>query len=121
MRDVEISFLKRAGAKAPNPNEIVAFGGVFAGREWQMTPGAIISAITHGVYAFHIIVFDEVVSLCVKKNGTLGTPKDIDQLNLLETLPDGNQEKPNPETVTVTTTKNVANGVKKQTSKKFTK
>jgi len=123
MRDIEVSFVELAGAKAKDPDEIVLLGGVYGGREWSMRPEAMAVAIDRGLYAFHAVCFEEVLPIVLVRNGAgkvcgLGTPKDVGPLRLLLTLPGRASGKSDGSTVTVTKTRNLNKNVKKTVATK---
>lgn len=127
MRDIEISFVEKAGPKAKDPDAIVSLGGVYAGRPWSMRPEALAMAIDRGLYAFHAVIFEEVLPVVLVRNAAgkiagLGTPKDIGPLKLLLTLPGPEALPRGPErTVTVTSTRSLGENTKKQTVRKTVK
>ena len=133
MRDIEVSWVELAGAKkagagksaviATDPDEIVLLGGVCGGREWSMRPEAMAMAIDRGLYAFHVVCFEEVLPVVLVKNAAgkvcgLGTPKDVGPLKLLLTLPGKPDGKGEGSTVTVTKTRSLNKNVKKSVATK---
>ena len=128
MKDIEVSWVELAGVKktgagkgavvATDPDEIVLLGGVYGGREWSMRPEAMAMAIDRGLYAFHVVCFEEVLPVVLVRNAAgkvcgLGTPKDVGPLKLLLTLPGRPDGKGEGSTVTVTKTRNLNKNVKK--------
>ena len=82
-------------------------------------------AIDRGLYAFHVVVFEEVLPVVLIRNAAgkvcgLGTPKDIGPLKLLLTLPGRSFSKGDEKTVTVTKTRNTASKAKKTVATKKT-
>lgn len=127
MRDIEVSWVELAGPKAKNPDEIVLLGGVYGGRGWSMRPEAMAMAIDRGLYAFHAVIFEEVLPVVLVRNAAgkvcgIGTPRDMGPLKLLLTLARQGAEKGGADkTVTVTKTRNMSAKAKKTVAVKSTK
>ena len=128
MRDIEVSWVELAGVKkagagksavaAADPDEILLLGGVYGGREWSMRPEAMAMAIDRGLYAFHVVCFEEVLPVVLVRNAAgkvcgLGTPKDVGPLKLLLTLPGRDSGKSEGSAITVTKTRTVNKNLKK--------
>jgi len=127
MKDIEVSWVELAGVKktgagksavVSDPDEIMLLGGVYGGREWSMRPEAMAMAIDRGLYAFHVVCFEEVLPVVLVRNAAgkvcgLGTPKDVGPLKLLLTLPGKPDGKGEGSTVTVTKTRSLNKNVKK--------
>lgn len=125
MRDIEVSWVELAGPKAKDPDQLMLLGGTYGGREWSMRPEAMAMAIDRGLYAFHAVVFEEVLPVVLIKNAAgkvcgLGTPKDVGPLKLLLTLPGRSSSKGDEKTVTVTKARNLGAGAKKTVATKKT-
>ena len=126
MRDIEVSWVELAGPKAKDPDAIVLLGGTYGGRGWSMRPEAMAMAIDRGLYAFHAVIFEEVLPVILVRNASgkvsgIGTPKDVGPLKLLLTLARSGPEKGNEKSVTVTKTRNVGARAKKTVAVKSTK
>lgn len=126
MRDIEVSWVELAGPKAKDPDEIVLLGGTYGGRGWSMRPEAMAMAIDRGLYAFHAVIFEEVLPVVLVRNAAgkvcgIGTPRDVGPLKLLLTLARSGPEKGNEKSVTVTKTRNVGARAKKTVAVKSSK
>ena len=126
MRDIEVSWVELAGPKAKDPDEIVLLGGTYGGRGWSMRPEAMAMAIDRGLYAFHAVIFEEVLPVVLVRNAAgkvcgIGTSKDVGPLKLLLTLARSGPEKGNEKSVTVTKTRNIGARAKKTVAVKSTK
>lgn len=127
MRDIEVSWVELAGPKAKDPDAIVLLGGTYGGRGWSMRPEAMAMAIDRGLYAFHAVIFEEVLPVVLVRNAAgkvcgIGTPKDVGPLRLLLTLArSGNEKSSSEKSVTVTKTRNIGAKAKKTVAVKSTK
>lgn len=126
MRDIEVSWVDLAGPKAKDPDAIILLGGVYGGRGWSMRPEAMAMAIDRGLYAFHAVIFEEVLPVVLVRNAAgkvcgIGTSKDVGPLKLLLTLARSGPEKGNEKSVTVTKTRNIGARAKKTVAVKSTK
>ena len=127
MRDIEVSWVELAGPKAKDPDAIVLLGGTYGGRGWSMRPEAMAMAIDRGLYAFHAVIFEEVLPVVLVRNASgkvcgIGTPKDVGPLKLLLTLArSGNEKSSSEKSVTVTKTRNIGAKAKKTVAVKSTK
>ena len=127
MRNIEVSWVELAGPKAKDPDEIVLLGGTYGGRVWSMRPEAMAMAIDRGLYAFHAVIFEEVLPVVLVRNASgkvcgIGTPRDVGPLKLLLTLARSGPEKSSGDkTVTVTKTRNLSAKAKKTVAVKSTK
>ena len=127
MRDIEVSWVELAGPKAKDPDAIVLLGGTYGGRAWSMRPEAMAMAIDRGLYAFHAVIFEEVLPVVLVRNTAgkvcgIGTPRDVGPLRLLLTLArQGVEKSSSDKTVTVTKTRNVGARAKKTVAVKSTK
>ena len=127
MRDIEVSWVELAGPKAKDPDAIVLLGGTYGGRGWSMRPEAMAMAIDRGLYAFHAVIFEEVLPVVLVRNASgkvcgIGTPRDVGPLKLLLTLARSGPEKGGADkTVTVTKTRNIGARAKKTVAVKSTK
>ena len=126
MRDIEVSWVELAGPKAKDPDAIVLLGGTYGGRGWSMRPEAMAMAIDRGLYAFHAVIFEEVLPVVLVRNAAgkvcgIGTPRDVGPLKLLLTLARSGPEKGNEKSVTVTKTRNLSAKAKKTVAVKSTK
>ena len=127
MRDIEVSWVELAGPKAKDPDAIVLLGGTYGGRAWSMRPEAMAMAIDRGLYAFHAVIFEEVLPVGLVRNTAgkvcgIGTPRDVGPLRLLLTLArQGVEKSSSDKTVTVTKTRNVGARAKKTVAVKSTK
>ena len=127
MRNIEVSWVELAGPKAKDPDEIVLMGGVYGGRGWSMRPEAMAMAIDRGLYAFHAVIFEEVLPVVLVRNAAgkvcgIGTPRDVGPLKLLLTLASsGNEKSSSEKSVTVTKTRNIGAKAKKTVAVKSTK
>lgn len=127
MRDIEVSWVELAGPKAKDPDEIVLLGGTYGGRGWSMRPEAMAMAIDRGLYAFHAVIFEEVLPVVLVRNAAgkvcgIGTSRDVGPLKLLLTLArQGVEKSSSDKTVTVTKTRNVGAKAKKTVAVKSTK
>ena len=127
MRNIEVSWVELAGPKAKDPDEIVLLGGTYGGRGWSMRPEAMAMAIDRGLYAFHAVIFEEVLPVVLVRNAAgkvcgIGTPRDVGPLKLLLTLARSGPEKGGADkTVTVTKTRNVGARAKKTVAVKSSK
>ena len=127
MRDIEVSWVELAGPKAKDPDAIVLLGGVYGGRGWSMRPEAMAMAIDRGLYAFHAVIFEEVLPVVLVRNAAgkvsgIGTPRDVGPLKLLLTLArSGNEKSSSEKSVTVTKTRNISAKAKKTVAVKSSK
>ena len=126
MRNIEVSWVELAGPKAKDPDEIVLLGGTYGGRGWSMRPEAMAMAIDRGLYAFHAVIFEEVLPVVLVRNTAgkvcgIGTGKDVGPLKLLLTLARSGPEKGNEKSVTVTKTRNIGAKAKKTVAVKSSK
>ena len=127
MRNIEVSWVELAGPKAKDPDEIVLLGGTYGGRGWSMRPEAMAMAIDRGLYAFHAVIFEEVLPVVLVRNASgkvcgIGTPRDVGPLRLLLTLARSGPEKSSADkTVTVTKTRNIGARAKKTVAVKSSK
>ena len=127
MRNIEVSWVELAGPKAKDPDAIVLLGGTYGGRGWSMRPEAMAMAIDRGLYAFHAVIFEEVLPVVLVRNaaGTvsgIGTPRDVGPLRLLLTLArSGNEKSSSEKSVTVTKTRNIGAKAKKTVAVKSSK
>ena len=127
MRNIEVSWVELAGPKAKDPDAIVLLGGTYGGRGWSMRPEAMAMAIDRGLYAFHAVIFEEVLPVVLVRNAAgkvcgIGTPKDVGPLRLLLTLArSGNEKSSSEKSVTVTKTRNIGAKAKKTVAVKSTK
>lgn len=127
MRDIEVSWVELAGPKAKDPDAIVLLGGTYGGRGWSMRPEAMAMAIDRGLYAFHAVIFEEVLPVVLVRNASgkvcgIGTPRDVGPLKLLLTLArSGNEKSSSEKSVTVTKTRNIGAKAKKTVAVKSTK
>lgn len=127
MRDIEVSWVELAGPKAKDPDAIVLLGGTYGGRGWSMRPEAMAMAIDRGLYAFHAVIFEEVLPVVLVRNAAgkvsgIGTPRDVGPLKLLLTLArSGNEKSSSEKSVTVTKTRNIGAKAKKTVAVKSTK
>ena len=116
-----------AGPKAKDPDAIVLLGGTYGGRGWSMRPEAMAMAIDRGLYAFHAVIFEEVLPVVLVRNASgkvcgIGTPRDVGPLKLLLTLArSGNEKSSSEKSVTVTKTRNIGAKAKKTVAVKSTK
>ena len=92
-----------------------------------MRPEAMAMAIDRGLYAFHAVIFEEVLPVVLVRNAAgkvcgIGTPRDVGPLKLLLTLARSGSEKGGADkTVTVTKTRNVGARAKKTVAVKSSK
>ena len=126
MRDIEVSWVELAGPKAKDPDASVLLGGTYGGRGWSMRPEAMAMAIDRGLYAFHAVIFEEVLPVVLVRNAAgkvcgIGTPRDVGPLRLLLTLARSGPEKGNEKSVTVTKTRNIGARAKKTVAVKSSK
>ena len=84
-----------------------------------MRPEAMAMAIDRGLYAFHAVIFEEVLPVVLVRNAAgkvsgIGTPRDVGPLRLLLTLArSGNEKSSSEKSVTVTKTRNIGAKAKK--------
>ena len=127
MRDIEVSWVELAGPKAKDPDAIVLLGGTYGGCGWSMRPEAMAMAIDRGLYAFHAVIFEEVLPVVLVRNSAgkvcgIGTPRDVGPLKLLLTLArSGNEKSSSEKSVTVTKTRNIGAKAKKTVAVKSSK
>ena len=127
MRDIEVSWVELAGPKAKDPDAIVLLGGTYGGRAWSMRTEAMAMSIDKELYAFHAVIFEEVLPVVLVRNASgkvsgIGTPRDVGPLKLLLTLARSAGEKGGADkTVTVTKTRNVGARAKKTVAVKSSK
>ena len=92
-----------------------------------MRPEAMAMAIDRGLYAFHAVIFEEVLPVVLVRNASgkvcgIGTPRDVGPLKLLLTLArSGNEKSSSEKSVTVTKTRNIGAKAKKTVAVKSTK